>query len=141
MFFDFGFAVSEEFGDTRLIPLIGARVQFNENWRLDALLPRRVEVSWRDSDRTTLYGGFYREGAEYHVEDTFLPGASQHDIYLSEVRMAFGVDYQLTESTTGWVEFGVFVGGDIEMRPPDVAGFEGGLESDPFLRVGFAWDL
>jgi hypothetical protein len=53
--------------------------------------------------------------------------------------VAAGVDYQLTDSVQGWAELGFIAGGDIEMRPGNVAGFEGGLETEPYVRVGFAW--
>jgi hypothetical protein len=141
LMFDGGFAISDEYGGTKLIPLLGVRAQLDPNWRVDALLPRHIEISWNNLERTTLYGGWYREGADYRVKETFLSGAEEHDIFVSEIRVAAGVDYQLTDSVQGWAELGFIAGGDIEMRPGNVAGFEGGLETEPYVRVGFAWSL
>ncbi|PIE23256.1 MAG: hypothetical protein CSA62_08580 [Planctomycetota bacterium] len=141
VYFDGGLAITEEFGDTKLLPLLGMRMIVDANWRVEVLLPRKIEISWREGEKTTLYGGWYRWGSEYRVGDSFLANAPEHDLFLDQQRIAVGVDYWLTDAVRGWVEAGLVVNGNVEMRPSRGGGFEGGWETDPFLRVGFAWDL
>ena len=61
----------------RIIPVLGANIRFNKEWRLSALLPFRANVNyrtngWLNFDATVAYGGFSAGFQEFKNTETLL---------------------------------------------------------------------
>ncbi len=140
LFFKGGFLITENWGSTRLLPLVGLSHLVDDRIRVDVLLPYKAELSWTDNEEWTVYGGLYYGWQQYHAGNSFFATSDGHDIRLQQMILGGGAQYRFAPKVMGFVEFGVVVAGKYQFR--SAAGtYEGSLEPAPLMRIGIGFDL
>lgn len=142
LFLKAGAAVSEDFADVNLIPLLGISWFVNEQFRFDVLLPHRIEGSWSpNSGVTTVRVGAYLEGDQYHVRGSSATGKRRVDWQTQEITISAGLNHRLTDYLSVFGEIGSVIAGDNKFRDGTSQRFNGAIEPTFFFNVGVGLDF
>lgn len=142
VFLKAGLAVSEDFADVGLIPLGGVSWLIGDQWRLDILLPHRVEVSWSpNAGATTICVGGYLEGDQYFVRGPALTGKRRATWQTQEITISASLIHRMNDYISLFGEVGSAVAGDYKFRDGTSQRFDGSLEPTIFFNVGIGFDF
>jgi hypothetical protein len=141
LYWKIGVEVSELFDGTPIYPLLGFGWQVNDQWRLDLLAPRRLELTWLATDATHVYGALRTEGDEYRVRDGVGAAERQFDVRMSELDAAAGILHRLNDQLSLFGEVGTTVAGNFEWSEQAGNDVDGSRDAAWFLRVGFGIDF
>jgi len=150
-----GVRYNQVFDDAAWLPLLGVSWDITGNsaaagtdtyagaWRLDVLLPERVEVSYWSSPSTGWMVGANITGAEYHVRTSAATGNQQADLRVQEVVAYLGMTHRLSDMFSIGARAGAVLAGDYDLTT-GAAGFdrvEGALDQGFFAEVTFGFDF
>ncbi|MEZ5962876.1 MAG: hypothetical protein R3F56_03420 [Planctomycetota bacterium] len=142
LFLKAGVAVSQDFADVDVIPLAGITWVIDEQFRIDVLLPHRIEGSWSpNAGITTVHAGAYLEGDQYRVRSSSGSGKRRVDWQTQEIRLAAGVDHRLSDYLSVFGEIGSTIAGDTKLRNGTSQSFTGSIEPTFFFNVGIGFDF
>ena len=134
-----GLAMMQSFEDTSVVPILGASWLFAEDWRLDVLLPRTIEVSYAPAAPWILHGGFEMEAEEYRMRSDALDIAGASTGKAHDHRLFIGGIFRATKSVSISLKAGVIAGGTYEWRDAAGAEAEDKLERGVFGSFGVGW--
>lgn len=142
LFLKAGVAVSEDFADIDVIPLAGLAWTIGEQWRIDILLPHRVELSWSpNAGTTTVRAGAYLEGDNYRVRTPAALGKTRVEWQTQEVTVAAGLVQRLSDYLSVFGEVGSAIAGDYKLRDGTSQRYTGSLEPTFYFNVGVGLDF
>jgi len=130
-----GLLVSEDFGDTRVIPLFGIRARSTDGrWHTSLTLPVEARLGYFTKGKSEVYGGLWLSGAQYHAR--LGPADTALDVKVHERRVGLGLNLLLSKKLVVNLEAGTSLGSEFEFDVPNAGQFSGGLESAPYLAIG-----
>lgn len=142
IFLKAGVAVSQDFEDVDVIPLGGIAWVLNEQFRLDVLLPHRLEASWSpNAGVTTVHVGAYLQGDQYRVHSSAATGKRRVDWQTQEIWASAGLNHRLSDYLSVFGEVGTLIAGDNKLRDGTSQSYTGALEPSFFFNVGVGLDF
>lgn len=128
--------------DTGVIPVGGVTWHFAEGWRLDALLPRNLGVSYTPAPEWILSAGLHLESDEYHIRGPRALGKPEQDVHVQELTLELGVEHRFNPNLSLWARAGTTIAGNYDwsygVGPGD---YDGMLERALTLELGVGWRL
>jgi len=149
LFFKFGARYNDVYADYNTLPYLGVSWQVTESFRVDVLLPEKVEISlWPSADFGFLLGSEI-QGSQYHVRASksvreATPSPKQEaNVHVQEVIVYAGALWRFTEYTSLITRVGAVVAGDYKLDDGDTstAPIKGSLETGMFFEATFGIDF
>ncbi len=135
----FGLAVTPD-SDLKVFPLVGMRWQINDQFTLEAGIPK-TRISYRVAPHWTLYGGLDMAGTTFRTDkdlsaSTGLPAYNNALATYRDLRIGAGVGYEIRRGLRAEVEAGASV-----YRRIDYTRIDTQVEFDPapYVRLGVNW--
>jgi len=142
LFFKAGVEVSQDFDDVDVFPLAGLAWVVNDQFRVDILLPHRIEASWSpNAGVTTVRVGTYLEGDQYRVRSSAATGKRSVDWQTQEITLSVGALHRLTDYLSVFGEVGSVIAGDTKIRDGTSQSYNGAIEPTFFFNVGVGFDF
>lgn len=136
----FGLAVSEDFDETEIFPLLGMRTSLKGGKLLiNATLPLEVRADYLLSYRNRLYAGVWISGDEYHAR--LGPQDSDLNIQVHERRAGLGIEHSIYNGLQLILEGGYLFESKLEFKRPNAGQFSGDLESSPYFSIGITFSI
>lgn len=136
-----GLAVTEDFEDTAVIPLIGARWEGEDKrWRLDVTLPKEIRLGYNITPKAQAYVGAWISGNQYSVRVESAQNA-QVDFQVQDRRAGIGLVYNFTEKTWLTVEAGVSSGSEFEIKTSTGREATGDIDDAGYVSVTLSFRL
>ncbi len=111
-----GARVDNTFEDIDLFPLLGGVWLFQENWRLDVMLPRHIEVQWNPTPEFLIDVGLSLTGNEYVVNAPSALGKTRSTWEMTEMRLYTRGTYRFDDRLSAFGRFGGTIAGDYEFN-------------------------
>jgi hypothetical protein len=134
-----GLGLMDSSEDLSVMPLLGASWLFAEDWRLDALLPRSMEVSYSPAPAYILHGGVETEAEEYRVRPDDPDAGDAASGKAHEHRVFLGAIFRATKNVSISLKAGLVVGGSYGWRDATGTDYEGDLDRGVFGSFGVGW--
>jgi hypothetical protein len=132
----FGLAVTPD-SDIKVFPIVGVRWQINDQFTLEAGVPK-TRLSYTLAPRWTLYGGLDMAGTTFRTAKDFgdatgLPAYNNALATYRDIRIGAGVGYEILEGLRAEIEAGASV-----YRRIDYTRIDTQVEFDPapYVRLG-----
>lgn len=136
-----GVAVTDDFDEVAVFPIIGLSTRFLDRWHVDVLLPQRVELAYHSKGRSSIHLGMDIQGEQYHRRTRSVTGRKQRvDVQLQELRSRLGFVYRFTPHFSTYAEVGMTITGKYELRTP-AGTIDGDLEPNIFFTIGAGYDF
>ena len=128
-----GFAVSQDFEDAQLIPLLGLRLMSSDG-RVHFILtaPLELKVSYDLDSDFQLYGGGWLSGNQFRVRDV---GGEDFDVQVRDARVGLGLMYWIGDHLSLGVEGGAKVWDEFEFKLEHFDEFEGELDPGAYVQA------
>ncbi len=141
LYWKLGVEASEVFKDVPVYPVLGLGWLFHEQWRLDAELPRRAELTWLASEATHVYASVRLDGDRYNIRQGFGNAERTYLVRTQELNAAVGLLHRINDRLSLFGEVGGTLGGKFDFE--DVAGnaMYGTREGAVFVQFGFGIDF
>ncbi len=134
-FLKLGFAVGEDFDETKVIPLAGFAWIPHDQLRIDVLLPRSAKLTWQPLEKRSLLiiPGMYLEGQQYHVD----VGNTEADIQIQDIRADVTASYRVAPGSRVTLSVGSNFRGKYEVER--AGGIDTDADQDPslYIAIGF----
>ncbi len=141
-FLKVGAEVAETFADIGVYPLAGFAWVLSDQWRMDMLLPQRLELSWSPNAGATNLGvGVYLEGDQYRLRGPASQGSRRFDWQTQEVTASFSLHQRFSDYFSVFGEVGSVLAGDYKLRGTTNQRFDGSLEPTFFFNAGIGIDF
>lgn len=132
---------SQDFKDVGAFPLLGVSWLFHPRWRLDVLLPKKVEVSWNPSPAIILHTGVDLEGNRYRVRGPLSSGKPTDDLWAQEITLTAGGIYRFSDNISLFSRVGGAMAGDYKFTNTLGQRVGGSLDPTFLVEVGFGIDF
>lgn len=141
VYFKFGAYYSGDFVDAPVLPLLGISVTFLDDFRFDMLLPKEIEFSWQFTPTTYLTLGTYLSGDQFYIRNSLANGKVGQKVSVQEIRTGIGIIQRMTDNIALFGQVGTIIAGDYKYRDNAGNNFNGTLDAEPYLFVGFGLDF
>lgn len=141
LFLKGGVMWSQDFKDVGAFPLAGVAWLFHPRWRLDVLLPKKIEVSWNPNPAIILHTGVELEGNRYRTRLPATAGKAASDLWAQEITLTAGGIYRFSDNISAFGRFGGALAGDHTFSNTLGQRIGGSLESTFLFEVGFGIDF
>ena len=141
LFFKGGVMWSQDFKHIGAFPLAGLSWLFHPRWRVDVLLPKKIEVSWNPDPAIILHTGFELEGNRYRVHAPLSAGKTTSDLWAQEINLTLGGIYRFNDNISMFGQIGGALAGDYTFSNTLGQRVNGTLDPTFLFEVGFGIDF
>ena len=134
-----GIEYSSLFRDIDVHPLLGFAWMIDPYWRIDALLPRQLRVTYNESEHNSFFLSLDLNGGEYEIRGPVAGGFTPRTINVQEFSASVGGMHRFNANLSAHARVGMLMGGDYHWQSNGPAVFDGQLEPQLFVDFGLGW--
>ena len=135
LYWHLGLRTSNDFEDVKVFPLLGLAWLPTVEWRVDILLPLKMEVSYLPSASTILKLGLELEGDDYTVRSPVETGSIPFTQGIQTLRLFADATHRFNDTYSMFGRFGSTIAGDFEWNST-VGQMDGTIEPAIFFELG-----
>lgn len=139
----YGLAYTYTFEQGRLLPLLGLRWRFAEDWDLRTILPFSLRFNYRSSNTLRFGFGANVHGNRFRFSDSEL-SAGETDVLnlrMIEIQMSMNIDWKLKNDILAKIEAGVTAARKIYIATDNHTLFSSNVKPSPFLVLTLRFSL
>ena len=142
IYFMGGVEYSGLFRGLDVYPVLGMAYIIDENWRFDMLLPRQIRLTYNESEHNSVYVSVDLDGGEYQIRapsSGVLPSRTPRTVNVQEFEASIGGLHRFNANLSVQGRIDMTMGGDYRFLSNAATDYDGQLEPQIFVDIGFGW--